>query len=300
MTVLIIILILIVIVSLLLRKLYLLKWQLHSITSQLQEQDVGLVSVEFIDRDLEAAALTINKKLELLQAVKAESAKNEQALKTSISMVSHDMRTPLTSVIGYLQLAEKSCRDTQTLQDVQIALDRARYANKLVDAFFELSVVDSGEYSPVMEPLNLCEVVCEEILANCPTFEAKGITPLFPQAEGNIPVWADRKFLVRVIQNLIANGIKYSAGDMEFAVTQNEGVTLSISNPVSVPVDTRKLFDKFYRADTSRTGEGAGLGLYICRKLVEEMHGKISADYQSGRVTITVTLKAPGNDLSVI
>ena len=293
----IIILILTIAVSLLFGKLCLIRRQLRSISSQLQEQDVGLVSVEFIDRDLEAVALTINKKLELLQAVKAEAAKNEQALKTSISMVSHDMRTPLTSVIGYLQLAEKSCREAQTLQDIEIALGRAKYANKLVDAFFELSVVDSREYSPVMEKVNLCEVVCEEILANCIAFETKGITPLFQQAEGNIPVWADRKLLVRVIQNLISNGIKYSAGDMEFVITQDESIALSISNPVSVPVDTGKLFDKFYRADTSRTGEGAGLGLYICRKLVEEMHGKISADYQNGKVTITIILKAPGNEL---
>ena len=253
---------------------------------------MGLVSVEFIDRDLEAAALAINQKLELLQAVKAEAAKNEQALKTSISMVSHDMRTPLTSVIGYLQLAEKSCRKAEALQDIQIALDRAKYANKLVDAFFELSVVDSREYSPVMEKLNLCEVVCEEILANYITFETKGITPLFQQAEDTVPVWADRKLLVRVIQNLISNGIKYSAGDMEFVIAQGEGVTLSISNPVSVPIDTQKIFDRFYRADTSRTGEGAGLGLYICRKLVEEMHENISADCHNGRVTITVTLNA--------
>ena len=131
-------------------------------------------------------------------------------------------------------------------------------------------------------------MVCEEILANYPTFEKKGITPLFEQANDDIQVCADRKLLVRVIQNLISNGIKYSTGKMEFAVTEGQCVILDISNSISENLDTAKIFDKFYRADASRKGEGAGLGLYICRKLVEEMNGKISADKKNGTLTISI------------
>lgn len=290
MTYMIIILILIIAVSFLSVKLCLVKRQLRNIADQMQEQEEGLVSVDFVDKDLEAVALNINEKLERLQKVKVDASKNEQAMKTSISMISHDMRTPLTSVIGYLQLAEKSGTDEETLQDIRIALDRARYANKLVDDFFELSVVDSKQYDPVMETVNLCEVVCEEILANYLAFEKKGITPLFEQADDEIQVWADRKMLARVVQNLISNGIKYSTGRMEFVITEGKGVTLAISNSISDPVDTEKIFDKFYRADVSRKGEGAGLGLYICRKLVEEMNGKITAENVNDNLTIKIEL----------
>lgn len=290
MTYMIIILILIIAVSFLSVKLCLVKRQLRNIADQMQEQEEGLVSVDFVDKDLEAVALNINEKLERLQKVKVDASKNEQAMKTSISMISHDMRTPLTSVIGYLQLAEKSGTDEETLQDIRIALDRARYANKLVDDFFELSVVDSKQYDPVMETVNLCEVVCEEILANYLAFEKKGITPLFGQADDEIQVWADRKMLARVVQNLISNGIKYSTGRMEFVITEGKGVTLAISNSISDPVDTEKIFDKFYRADVSRKGEGAGLGLYICRKLVEEMNGKITAENVNDNLTIKIEL----------
>lgn len=286
----IIIPILIIVVSFLIVKLHLVKQQLRKMADQMQEQDEGLVSVDFVDKDLEAVALNINKKLELLQRVKVDATKNEQAMKTSISIISHDMRTPLTSVIGYLQLAEKSCKDEETLQDIRIALDRAKYSNKLVDDFFELSMVDSKQYTPVMEKVNLCEVVCEEILANYFAFEKKGITPLFEQADDEIAVWADRKLLVRVVQNLISNGIKYSTGKMDFLITESERVALAISNSISEPVDTEKIFDKFYRADVSRKGEGAGLGLYICRKLVEEMNGKISASNTNHKLTIKMEL----------
>ena len=294
MTYIVIISILIIVVSFLSVKLYLVKRQLRKMAEQMQEQDEATVSVEFVDKDLETVALRINEKLERLQKVKVDAAKNEQAMKTSISMISHDMRTPLTSVIGYLQLAEKSCADEETLQDIRIALDRAKYANKLVDDFFELSVVDANQYTPVMEKVNLCEVVCEEILANYLAFEKKGITPVFEQADDEIPVWADRKLLARVIKNLISNGIKYSSGKMEFVITEGERVTLAISNTISDAVDTNKIFDKFYRADASRKGEGAGLGLYICRKFVEEMNGKISAGSENERLTINIEFLSLG------
>ena len=284
----IIILILIIAVAFLVVKLCLIKRQLRKIAEQMKEQEDSLLSVDFVDKDLEAVALHINEKTERLQAVKADAVKNEQAMKTAVSMISHDMRTPLTSVIGYLQLAEKSCKDEETLQNIRIALDRAKYSNKLVDDFFELSVVDSEKYTPKMEKVNLCEVVCEEILANYPTFEKKGITPLFEQANDDIQIYADKKLLVRVIQNLISNGIKYSTGKMGFVITEGQSVTLTISNSTSEKVDAEKIFDKFYRADASRNGEGAGLGLYICRKLAEEMNGKISAVNENGALTISI------------
>ncbi len=284
----VIIFILIIVVSFLSVKLCLVKRQLRKMAEQMQEQDEATVSVEFVDKDLEAVALQINEKMERLQKVKVDAFKNEQAMKTSISMISHDMRTPLTSVIGYLQLAEKGCEDGETLQDIKVALDRAKYANKLVDDFFELSMVDANQYTPVMESVNLCEVVCEEILANYLAFEKKGIIPLFEQADDEILVLADRKLLARVVQNLISNGIKYSTGEMEFLITVNDCVTLAISNSVSEAIDTEKIFDKFYRADDSRKGEGAGLGLYICKKLVEEMNGKIEARNGDGKLIITV------------
>ena len=294
MTRLIIILILIVIVSFLLGKLYLLKRQLKNMAAQLQEPGDGFIGVDFVDKDLEAAALCMNKKLEVLQNVRMEATKKEESLKTSISLISHDMRTPLTSVIGYLQLAQKNCTETEVRQNLRVALDRAKYSVKLVDDFFELSVVDSKRYAPVMEKLNLCELVCEEILANCPAFEGKGITPIFPQADGEILVLADRKMLTRVVQNLISNAVHHSTGEMKFSITEGDVVTLHIFNSVSSPVDTEKIFEKFYRSDASRNGDGAGLGLYICRKLVEEMNGSTSATYANGGLTIHIQLSKKG------
>ena len=286
----IIILILVIVVSFLILRLYLVKHQLREIVGQMEELGENFISVDFVDRDLETVALQINKMIDLIQNIKAESIKGENAIKSSISMISHDMRTPLTSVIGYLQLAEKNYDAEEVLQDIRIALDRAKYCNKLVNDFFELSVVDSNQYTPVIEKVNICEVICEEIFANYLGFEKKGIIPMFEQANDVIWVWADKKLLVRVIQNLISNGIKYSTGKMNFSITKSNKIFLFISSSISETIDVEKIFEKFYRADNSRNSEGIGLGLYICRKFIEDMNGDISAYSNDNMLNIKIEL----------
>lgn len=302
-----IIIILVIAVSILVLRLCLVKKQLRKIARQMEEPGEHFISVDFVDRDLETAALQINKLMDSVQNIKAESVKGEKAIKSSISMISHDMRTPLTSVIGYLQLAEKNCKEEEVLQYIRTALDRAKFCSRLVNDFFELSLVDADQYVPVMEKVNICEVVCEEILAAYVEFEKSGITPVFGQADDFVLVWADRKLLVRVMQNLISNGIKYSTGEMNFSVSMagetNFSVSkagkavLYISSPVSQAVDAEKIFQKFYRGENSSNSDGAGLGLYICRKFIEDMRGKISADSdgQSLRIKIELSL-CPAED----
>lgn len=287
----IIIFILVIVVSFFGLKLYFVKQQLKSIAKQMEEQEESLLSIDFVDKDLERVTIQINHIIDSVQTIRAEAIKEEQNLRTSISMISHDMRTPLTSVIGYLQLAKKGCKEEETLQDIEIALDRAGYCNKLVNDFFELSVIESDTYIPVLEKVNICEVICEEILANYVSFESKGITPVFKQAEDIVWVKADRKRLVRVIQNLISNSIKYSAGEVKFEISIGLKVSIYISSSVSQKVEVGKIFDKFYKADNSRSSDGSGLGLYICRKFVEDMKGKISAESSDTRFNVKIELE---------
>lgn len=267
-------------------RLYRIRQQLRKILGQLERQEY--LSIEFVDRDLEAAAWQMNRMFDRMQEIKAEAARGEKAIRASISMISHDMRTPLTSVIGYLQLARKHCREGEVLQDIQVALDRAEYCNRLINDFFELSVADSGQYRPVMEKVNICAMVCEEILAGYPDFEKSGITPVFGQADDVVLVWADRKLLARVIQNLISNAIKYAEGKVNFTVVKEEGVSLYIESPVSGHVDAGKIFDRYYQGEDSHRREGAGLGLYICRRFVEKMGGSISASCEGEVLSIKI------------
>ena len=274
-------------VCILAAKLSSLKSRIGSVSKQLDDKDHPLITTQLRGDELEAVVKKINLMIENDQKVKVEMRREQTALKQAIADIAHDIRTPLTAVVGYLQLAEKEDQRTY----IRIALERARYCGSLVNDFFELSILDSKGCEPVMENVDVNDMLCELILADFPNFEAKSMTPHFEDSGRPVYACADRKMLTRVIQNLISNGIKYGGDRLDFAITADEAVHISVSNPLSDhEIDTEKIFDKFYRASRSRTAGGAGIGLYICKQFVEAMDGGISASVRDGILTITVTL----------
>lgn len=295
------IIILIALVLFLCVKLLLVKKELRRVTLEMKSNEDGRpMNVDFVDNDLQNMIVQVNQLYEYIMKIKAEGKEDEEKIRESISMISHDMRTPLTSIIGYLQVAERSEDRTEMIENIDIALDRAKYLNKLVNDFFELSLIQSGQVEIKVEKVNLSEVICEEILAESPEIDRKGIEPSFSQAEENIYVQADRKRLERVIQNLISNAVKYSVKRLEFNIEESSGTseknpayTLKIITDATEEIDTSRIFDRFYQQDSSRTKGGAGLGLYICKNFAELMGGSIRAEQNGGEfVVILILLKA--------
>ena len=271
---------------------YGLKKQLKAISVQLSDEQNQLVTVEFIDSDIEAIALEINGLLEKIRQTIIKSNASSAALKSSIADISHDMKTPLTSVIGYLQLAERECNDEKTKELIKICLERAHYCNSLINDFFELSVLEAQGCIPKLENVDVAGMVCEQILAHYPIFEGKSITPHFEDSDKTVMAFADANLLNRVIQNLISNGVKYTSEDIFFRLYQkNEQVAIVVSNPVNTDVDVTHIFDRFYTQDKSRS-KGNGIGLYICRQFIEAMGGSISAEVKGKNLSIKVTLNS--------
>lgn len=273
-------------------KYYGLKKQLKAISIQLREQQAQLVAVEFIDSDIEAIALEINGLLEKIHQTIIKSNASSAALKSFIADISHDMKTPLTSVIGYLQLAERECNDERTKELIKICLERAHYCNSLINDFFELSVLEAQGCTPELENVDVARMICEQILANYPIFEGKNITPYFEDSDKPLIASADSALLNRVIQNLISNGVKYTQGDIFFGICQENGqVIITVSNPINTYIDAARIFDRFYTQDKSRN-KGSGIGLYICRQFIEAMGGSISAEIDRNYLSIKVTLNS--------
>lgn len=269
-------------------KLFSLKSRIASVSKQLDDKDRTLITTQLSGDELETVVKKINRMIENDHQAKAGISREQAALKQAVADISHDIRTPLTSVVGYLQLAQRE----NPQKNIGIALERARYCSSLVNDFFELSVIDSRGCEPSMESVDVNDLLCELILANFPSFEAKGITPYFADSSRPVYAYADRKMLARVIQNLISNGIQYGRDRLCFTLTADETVRISVSNPVlDHETDTERIFDKFYRVSRSRTADGAGIGLYICRRFAEAMDGSVSAVAADGILTITVTLR---------
>lgn len=272
-------------------KYILIKRQLKSVSKQLEESEDRLISVEFVDDELEEIVVKINRMIAHIQSIRAEGEKSNEALKQSIADISHDMRTPLTSVIGYLQLAKKECGEEELKEKIDIALERALYCNRLINDFFEISVLDAKGLAPVLEKVDMTEMLCELILANVANFEEKGITPKFSGADSTVFAYVDRDMMTRVLQNLISNSIKYTSGNIVFAISVEDRVILTVSNPTEEKtIDTEHIFERFYRQDKSRSVSGSGLGLYLCRQLVEAMGGSIEAELVEGSLVIRVGL----------
>ncbi len=274
--------------------LLLLKKEMRHISLEMKEnEDRRQMNIELVDGDLQSMITEVNKLYEEILRVKIDTMKEEDRLKESVSMISHDMRTPLTSIIGYLQVAQRSEDEAEVEQNIEIALERAKYLNKLVNDFFEISLIDSEQVDINMERVNLCEIICEEILAESPEIDRKGLEPSFEQADENIYVNADKEKLVRIIQNLISNAVRYSDKRLEFKIVPEvDGMTrMKIITDPGAKIDTDNIFNRFVKGDSARSNGGAGLGLYICKGFAEMMGGDIKASQDEESFTITLSLQ---------
>lgn len=275
-------------------KYFTIKKQMKRISKQLNDYENSFVSIELIDDDLEYLVMKINSLIEDMQQIRIDAKKGEKDLKLSVADISHDMRTPLTSVIGYLQLAKKESKEDNVRENIDIVLERAVYLSNLIHEFFEISVLEQTGCSPCMEKVDISGLLCEQILANVPLFHEKNITPYFEEADIPVFVYADKNMLIRIMQNLISNSINYTSGDVDFVVSScNNAVILSISNPTDEEeIDTEHIFDKFYRPVRAGRVRGGGLGLYICRNFAWAMGGEIEAVFENGRLRIELRLRS--------
>lgn len=179
---------------------------------------------------------------------------------------------------------------------IKICLERTKYCNALINDFFELSFIESQGCSPNLEIVDAAEELCEQILANSPLFDEKGITPYFDNSDKSVLVSADKIMLRRVLQNLISNSIQYTCGDIYFDITTGDFSVITISNSVSSEIDTEHIFDRFYVQDKSRH-TGHGIGLYLCKKLVESMGGNIYAEMNDNNLNVYLELNTDKNTL---
>ena len=284
------ILYIIIILSLLLivflTQLLFIKKQLKNITEQLKNYNMRKtdkkIDITLLNKDIESIASEINNLIDLHIQSNTEKKSAERQLKQAIANMSHDLRTPLTSILGYIQLMEDDgISDEERKQYLRIAKDRTKRLQTLLNDFFELSVIESVDYSLKLENLNIKSIVEETIINLYDKFNEKQIVPDIQMPKGKVSIKADESAIKRVIENLVSNAIKYSYRNIVIILEKSKTtVNLTISNDVEnlTEKDVELLFDRFYMADQTRTGKGTGLGLSIAKSLMDKMNGKLSAE----------------------
>ena len=240
------------------------------------------------DKDMCALGNDINLSLSRLRTEQHRYEYGNSELQRAITNISHDLRTPLTAIYGYLELLEKEPLTPAAMQYIRILHERTEALTSLTEELFQYSVVVSGEQELSLTLTSVNSVLEKSIAAFYTTLQEKGITPTIFLPETPVLRILDHTALSRVFANLLSNAIKYSAGDLEISLSEKGEILFANSSKDLNSIQVEKLFDRFYTVETVKNS--TGLGLSIARALIEEMHGTISASYEKGRLMIYINL----------
>lgn len=238
------------------------------------------------DQSMRQLAAELDRQLKTLRKEHAKFSSGDRALKEAITNLSHDLRTPLTSICGYLDLLEQEEKTEAAARYLKLLASRVAALKELTEELFQYSIVLSGERYETREPVVLNQALEESLAAFYAAFQEKGITPDIRIPEARVVRPLNRAALSRILSNILSNALKYSDGDLSVTLEPNGRLFFSNRAGQLDAVQTAKLFDRFF---TVQTGQNAtGLGLSIARTLTEQLQGTLSADYLQGRLRIVL------------
>jgi hypothetical protein len=247
-----------------------------------------LIDISSHDRDMLRLANSINEQLRVLRKEHLQYHQGNTELKTAITNISHDIRTPLTAICGYLYLIKKTDDKELIHSYLEIIGERTETMKQLTEELFRYSVIVSDETEAEMQEVRVNQVLEDCIMGYCGALDEKGIVPEVHITENTIVRMVNKASLERVFSNLLNNALKYSDGDLEITLSDTGEITFSNTSQRLSAVEVEQLFDRFYTVEAARNS--TGLGLSIARTLVERMGGTITASYDNKRLTIRIKL----------
>ncbi|MGU8415589.1 sensor histidine kinase [Clostridium perfringens] len=216
----------------------------------------------------------------------------DMELREAIANMSHDLRTPLTSIMGYVYLLNDDKLDKEERKEyLKIIEKRSAVLNDLITNFYGLSRIQADQYEIKLEPINLELVLGEIIAAFYETLDYKFGEPEINIEEGLGPVLGDKQALNRIFTNLIENMIKHGEGEVKISLKKKKKyIVMEFSNKAEdlESKDVNRIFEKFFTKDRMRTGQNTGLGLAIVKLLVEKQGQKIEAKKVGNRLVINI------------
>lgn len=254
----------------------------------------ALLTLSTSDQSMRQLAADLNGQLRLLRAQRQRYQQGDAELKEAVTSISHDLRTPLTSICGYLDLLDAEELPPQARRYAGLIRSRADAMKQLTEELFRYSVVTAETGMPgslSAEQLSL-NAVLEESLAACYTLlTQRRILPRVTLPERPVMRCLNRAALARIFGNILSNAAKYSEGDLQVTLSGDGTIRFTNSTRALSAVTAGKLFDRFYTVEHGRNA--TGLGLSIAKLLTEQMGGTICAEYAEGQLTIVVCFPRP-------
>lgn len=272
-------------------RLYALERDIRTCARQLRSGRTR-VSMAAPNAAAEELLTAINALLALREREEGDYRRQEQAIRQQIANISHDLRTPLTSILGYLQLLEgEGLSPEERREYLSIVQGRARALQSMIVSFYDLSRLEGGEYPLSRERVDLYHVLSELVAEFYNDFERSGFDMTVELREGLPAVTADPAGVLRVFTNLIRNALEHGRERMSILLYQEGGEVVSVfanDAPGLTPEDVTHVFDRFFTADKMRTGQSTGLGLAIVKALVERMGHTVTAELEGDLFRVVV------------
>lgn len=280
--------ILILIIFLLILKVYLLRKSIREIEKEfsyrIKTDTNTLIDVSSHDRQIKKLAESINTQLRELRKERHHFQQGDFELKEAVTNISHDLRTPLTAICGYLDLLESEEKSEEVKRYLNIIKNRTEILKQLTEELFRYSVFVSVSNNTSYESVVLNSVLEESILGFYADLKSHMITPEISIPDKKIKRNLNKNALSRIFGNIISNAIKYSDGDLSVTLYQSGEIVFSNSALKLDEIQVGKLFDRFYTVDTAK--KSTGLGLSIAKALTEQMNGSITACFNNGTISI--------------
>lgn len=283
--------ILLIIIVLLIIKICLMKKSAREISEsfldRLTEDTNTLIDISSRDRHMRKLAQEINIQLNKLKEERHRFQQGDRELKDAVTNISHDLRTPLTAVCGYLDLLEREETSEDAGRYLAVIRSRTEILRQLTEDLFRYSVFTSAADKAPGEPVILNRLLEDSISAFYAALKQRDITPRITLPEEKIRRTLSRSACSRLFGNLISNALKYSDGDLEITLKDTGEIIFSNHASRLDRIQVERLFDRFYTVETA-SSRSNGLGLSIARALTEQMGGAISAGYEDGILRICI------------
>ena len=271
-------------------KLYLLKKTAREIAVSFEEvlnEDTNtVIRISGGDKDMRDLTDSINKQLIEIRKQYLQYNMGNSELKNVITNMSHDIRTPLTAIYGYLDMIENTDDPEKKSKYISIIRERTEIMKQLTEELFQYSMVVSDDKALELEDVFVNQVLEESISSFYPALTERNIVPEINICIEKIYRRLNKQALSRIFSNLLNNAVKYSDGDLKIKLIPTGEIIFENTAKALSSVKAEQLFDRFFTVKTA--SNSTGLGLSIAKTFVERMGGTIKADYKDNVLIIRI------------
>ena len=273
-------------------KLYVIKQSIKEIEKSfskiLRTDTNNIIAISSSDKDIKNLTINLNNNLSELRGQKLQYKNENQEIKKIITNISHDLRTPLTAIKGYVDLIEQEKLSNNQKKYLKVIQKKSNELTELTGQLFEYTKLIDIDVKIKKEECCINEILEETLVSYYSIFKEQNIIPNISICSTKVYKIVNKISIIRVFENILSNVIKYSNGDLKVEMQENGTITFSNKATSLDETTVQKIFDRYFSVENAK--ESTGIGLSIAKQLVELNNGSIKAEYVNGYLIIEIKL----------